>query len=138
MLQDVHQILRVFRRSGGLVSDGAGDGENRALDRLDHALVSGRGCFLAGSGQVFGAVDVLVVQAAREPTPDLGEDDARVAACAHQCAVGHLAGYLPHVPFWAILDLDPGGLHRQHHVGSCVSIGNRVNVERVDGGLVVL
>ncbi len=130
---------RKRRRLGGtrlstLGSD-ADHREHRPLDGAHHRLVG----HLTGAGERRGqvsTVDLLAIgHRPRKSSEDLGQDDPRVATCAHQGAVRNLGRHLPGTG----LDLRgyagrfaQGCPHGQPHVRSGIPVWNGKDVEGVD------
>ena len=106
--------------------------QDRSFDRAHDTLVGG----ITGYGQSRhkpGGVHVdAFIQRAGEAAPQLREDHARIAPGAHQGAVGHGVGDLAHRSVGHVLDLSPGRLHRQCHIGAGVAVGNGKHVQGVD------
>jgi len=64
----------------------------------------------------------------------LREDDARVAARAHQGAIGRPLDDLARVRGAGVTRLTQSGVERHAHIGAGIAVGNGKHVERVDGG----
>ena len=103
--------------------------ENRALDRPHHGAI-GR---LAGLAQGFGEgrpVDgVGLLDGGGHPPEELGENDARVPAGAHQRAVADRLAHGAHV--LGAVELGHNRFEGESHVGAGVSVGYRVDIEPV-------
>ena len=120
----------------GGIGGGAGDGQDRALDRLPDGGIAGVGGLDHGLGHHGGVAFVRgrPVDARRERAEHLAEDDAAVAARPEQgpapeCGQGgREVGLLRH----GLLDGVAGGAHREVHVGARVAVRHGVHVERVD------
>ena len=78
-----------FRGRGRL----AHDGQNGALDGAVDAFVGDAAALTQGRGKTLPGDGGLIVQAARNAAQDLRENDAGVAACAHQRAMRRAAGH---------------------------------------------
>ena len=110
----------------------ADDGEHGALDRRLHGAVRGvlplehRPLEHGGVERVGLAPDVA------DAAHDLGEDDAGVAAGAHERALGDGGGHRRDVGDVALLELLDHGAHGERHVGAGVPVGDGVHVEVVD------
>ena len=122
------------RRTSGrsrLLGHLADHGQHRPLDRLAHGAVGGvaRG---AEGAREHGAVDVLVAEHLGEAAHDLAEDDAGVAACAHQRSARELLrDRLRSLRGRAVERLHDGA-HGEREVRARIAVGHRVHVEVVD------
>ena len=126
-----HQAGSVGRGGGGGVGRFAHDGQDRALDRLEHRQICGRRCRLQRFGDLRGREIGGVLQRADQPAQDLAEDHTAVAACPHQAAVADgIAGRLQLEV--GQVELGDHGIERSGHVGAGVAVGNRVDVEPID------
>ena len=121
-------LASLLRRGGGVFDDR----ENRALDRLAHGLE----CDLDRTSEArveCGGVEFFVALIALAQTAqDLGGDDARIAAGAHERTGGD-----------GLADFDVGGadfelgevvdhhLHGQRHIGARVSVRDGEHVEAI-------
>ncbi len=117
----------------GTGSGVAQDGEDGSFDRLANGvegdLDSAGECIINGHEIEFVMIGDSFAQAAH----DLGGDDAGIAACAHEGALGDRAATL----FVGCADgkgrqvIDDHG-KRQGHVGAGIAVGNREYVQAVD------
>ena len=117
-----------LRRRGHL----ADDGEHGALDRRLDGPVGGVLTLDDGALEHGGVERVGLAPHLADAAHDLGEDDAGVAARAHQRALGHRRGDRGDVPDVALLELLDDRAHRERHVGARVAVRHRVHVEVVD------
>ena len=110
----------------------ADDGEHGALDgRLDGAV----GGVLALEDRPLedgGVERVGLTPDVADAAHDLGEDDAGVAARAHERALGDGGGHGRDVGDLALLELLDHGAHGERHVGAGVPVRDGVHVEVVD------
>ena len=120
----------------GGVGGGAGDGQDRALDRRTDSGVAGLGGL--GHGLCHHGGVVLLGGGAGDPecdgAQDLAEDDAAVAAGAEQCPSAERGQRGSQVELLGrgLVDRVAGSAHREVHVGAGVAVGHRVDVEGVD------
>ena len=132
------EVLRYCRGAHRVVGGLPDNCQDRALHRLDNTLVGGfTACPQAGS-QVTRADAGLVAETVRHAAQDLREDDAGVAAGAHQRTLCHGLRHATDVRFAAVFDLCPGRAHGQHHIDAGVAIRNRKHVQCVDDVAVAL
>ncbi len=133
-------LLRIEARelAGDRVRHLAEDGQHRPLGRLAHRVVGGVGGTGKGRGDQH-RVDQLA-RAARQllggAADDLAEDDAGVAAGAHQRRAGqrlHQLGSPDLVDLEAVeaVELLHHGPHRHRHVVAGIAVGDREDVEVV-------
>lgn len=137
-LQQKAQVAALFGGVGGFAGAFANDGEDGAFDRLHDAAVGGVGGGLEGVGQIGGVERFFALEAFGQPAPYLAEDDAGVAARAHERTVGQLFGDLTHVLFFAVLHTAVSRLHRQQHVGAGVAVGYGEDVEGINVLVILL
>ena len=127
-LVEPQRVGHTLRRRGHL----ADHGEHSALDGLLHRAVGAGGTLgerllEIGRGEVLGAAP-HVAQTAH----DLRQDDAGVAARAHERALGDGRRHGGDVLRIALLQLLEDRADRERQVGAGVTVGNRVHVEVVD------
>ncbi len=130
-LQHEAQVVALARGVGRLGRALADDGQDRALDRAHDPLIGRVGRALESGGQVDGAERLLTGQLGGQAAPDLTEDDARIAARAHQRPLRHLSGEAADVGLLAVLHAGIGRAHGQQHVGAGVAVGHGEHVQRV-------
>ncbi len=110
----------------------ADHGEHGALDGLLDGAIGAGGAFgesffEIGRGEVCGAAPHVT-----EAADDLRQDDARVAARAHERALGDGGGYGRDAFDVALLELFEDGAHGERQVGARVAVRHRIHVEVVD------
>ena len=128
-----HRRQRRRCRLGAL----AHDGEDRALDRLEHGLVRRRRRRRQARRPAQDRRGRRArLERGRDAPQDLGEDHAAVAAGAHQRAVADRVARRRQLGGRSV-DLGHDGVQRAGHVGAGVAVGHRVDVEPVQGLLVV-
>ena len=116
-------------RSLGHLAD---HGEHRALDRLLDGAVGAVGALRerlleVGRGEVLRAAPHVA-----EAAHDLREDDAGVAASAHERALGDRGGDRRDALGVALLELLEDGAHGEREVGARVAVRDGIDVEVVD------
>ncbi len=110
----------------------ADDGEHGALDRRLHGAVGGVLPLHHGPLEHRRVQRVGLPPHVADAAHDLGEDDAGVAAGAHERALGDGGGHRRDVGDVALLELLDHGAHGERHVGARVAVRDRVDVEVVD------
>ena len=118
-------------------ADFADDGEDGALDRALDRLVRELGCPGEGGGQHVAVDGVVVAHDLGHASQQLGQDHPRVAPGPHERAVGDGLAHGGHV---AAVDAGDRLAHRpegEGHVRAGVAVGDGVDVEAVDGLLVL-
>ena len=131
--KDGRDVVSFPCRFAGGVCDGGDDGEHRALDGVGDGLVGVFPCEIAGAGEVLSSAVGIAVKTLGEALEELREDDAAVAASAHERAgvedrhgLGGGGSVQPAEVFKA-------ALHGEVHVRAGVAVGDGEDVERVDG-----
>ena len=109
-----------------------GDGEDRALGRLDDRPVGRVGGLLERVGKLGRRQLRLSLDVLGEAPEDLREDDPGVAPGAHQAAVGGERGDLADLLRLRLADVLHRRLQREQHVGPGVAVRHREDVEAVD------
>ena len=130
-----HDEPQIILQGRGALGGGRGFPHHRqdgALDGPVDAFVGDATAFSQGRREHRAGDRRLVVQAAREPAQDLGQDHPGIAPGAHQRAVGGRLRHCPRRMEVIVGDLPAGRLHRQQHIGARVPIGHGEHVERVD------
>ena len=125
---EAQSVGHALRRLGHL----ADHREHGALDRLLDGAISAGGAlrkslFEIGGGEVCGAAPHVA-----EAADDLRKDDARVAARAHERALGDRGGHGRDALDVALLQLFEDGTHGERQVGARVAVRHRIDVEVVD------
>ncbi len=123
-----------LRALGGL----ADHGQDRALDRLDDGGVGHARRLLQRGGEVRGEERLFAGKPVREAAQDLREDDAGVAARAHQRATRQRLGDARRRGLGRVGDALRRRAQRQGHVLPRVAVGNGKDVEGVNGGAMLL
>ncbi len=112
----------------------ADDGEHRPLDGVADRSVGGVACRAEGTRQP-ARVDLRrPAKGLGRPAEDLGEDDAGVAACAHQGGPAQLLHDLGPVGRGRAFDLLHDRAARQGQVRTGVAVRDGVDVQVVDAG----
>ena len=117
-LVQAERVGHALRRLGHL----ADDREHGALDRLLDGAVGAGGALgerllEVGGGEVLGAAPHVA-----EAAHDLRQDDARVAARAHERALGDGGGHVRDALGVALLELLEHGAHGEREVGAGVAV----------------
>jgi hypothetical protein len=119
---------------GGL----ARHGEDRPLDRLDHAAVGRVGALAQAAHQRVGGEHVVVAHAVGETLPELREDGARVPARPHHCAVRDVRRNRADVPGRVAAGLLDRVAHGHQHIGAGVAVGHGEDVELIHRGVMLI
>ena len=129
---------RIVRRRGlGRLGALAYDGEDRALDRLEHGLVGTDRSGAQRLGDLVAGALRLLLERGGHPAQDLAEDDPAVAAGPHQRAVADRVTGGLEVGRIGTLHLGHHGVERAGHVGAGVAVGHGIHVEPVEPAGVV-
>ena len=123
-----------LRRLGHL----ADHGQHRSLDRAPDGPVGGVARGAEGTSDHRLVDRVALAENVREAPHDLAEDDARVAAGAHQRGPGELVRDRLVPVGGRLLERVDDGPHRERQVRARVTVGDRIDVEVVDPLLVRL
>ena len=123
---------------GSTLSEAAKDGEHGAFHRLGDGGVAGLGAGGEGISEGCRISGLDILEALGKAGEELGEDDAAVAAGPEEGATGGFLG--DGGEGGGVYGLQAGihGLHSEEHVGAGVAIGNREDVEGVNGVAVPL
>ena len=116
-------------RSGRHLAD---DREHGALHGLLDGPVGGAGAFAERELELARPERVRAAPHLADAAYDLRQDDAGVAAGAHERALGHGGRYRGDAVLLGEPQLFDDGPHRQGEVGPGVAVGDRIHVEVVD------
>ena len=111
----------------------AGDREDGALGGLHDRFVGGAHTLLHGGGKGLGVALVQALHLLGDAAKQQRQNDAGVAARGAQQGGSHTVGRGGHGVKILFPELGRGPLHGQAHIGAGVPVGNREDVQIVDG-----
>ena len=129
-------LLQAGAVPGGLDRGGggqAGDGQNGALGGLHHGFIGGLDTVVHRAGKLGRAGGLQPLQAAGDAAEEQGEDDAGVAARPAQHGARHALRGGGHGVKVLLAQLGGGVVDGQPHIGAGVPVGDRKNIQIVDG-----
>ena len=123
----------------GTLSHATGHRQNSALYGLSYASIGIENAKLKGLADFRIIQGFLAGYALADTTQELGQNYAGIASSAHNGAASGSGSYLAGLSIIAHSANFPShGGHGMHHIGTCIAIRNRKNIQLIDGFIILL